>query len=237
MKNILVKQRSTTLLVVELSLALFVFGMAQVLGGGETNPTPKVGIVYVADFDLDIANIKADAGVLPPPPKLPGALGKALPKPPGAPDDPQVVANGLIETMGTSLVNSLKKSGLKSRRLTSAEPVPTSGWLVRGVFTEVNQGNQLQRAVVGFGAGKTDLQVVVQIYDLTQGQRFYELNAKDQSSKMPGAAPMIVLGPAGAAARFVIAGNDLNKNAKQTAGKIAEEVVARTQAPGSGSPK
>jgi hypothetical protein len=35
------------------------------------------------------------------------------------------------------------------------------GWLVRGVFTEVNKGNQLRRAAIGFGAGETNLQVIV----------------------------------------------------------------------------
>ena len=109
--------------------------------------------------------------------------------------------------------------------------MPTSGWLVRGVFTEVSQGNQLSRAVIGFGAGKTDLQVVVDVNDLSQGapRRFYELNTTADSGKAPGAGPTIVLGPAGLAARFVIAGKDLDRNVKQTASKIAGEVVQRTK--------
>src|SRR5919108_2085260 len=109
--------------------------------------------------------------------------------------------------------------GINARRLASSDPIPTSGWLVRGVFTGVNQGNQLRRAVIGFGAGKTDLQVLVDFNDLAQGapKPFYELSTTADSGKAPGAAPMIVLGPAGAAARFVIAGKDLDRNVKQTA--------------------
>src|SRR5439155_7706883 len=99
-----------------------------------------------------------------------------------------------------------------ARRLPSGAPMPTSGWLVRGVFTDVSQGNQLSRAVIGFGAGKTDLQVVVDVNDLSQSApgRFYELITAADSGKAPGAGPTIVLGPAGLAARFVLAGsNDL----------------------------
>lgn len=99
------------------------------------------------------------------------------------------------------------------------------------MFTDVTQGNQLTRAVIGFGTGKTDLQVVVDINDLTQGppRRFYELNTTADSGKAPGAGPTIVLGPAGVAARFIIAGQDLNRNVKQTASKIVGEVVQRTK--------
>ena len=106
--------------------------------------------------------------------------------------------------------------GLNARRLASSDPIPTSGWLVRGVFTGVNQGNQLRRAVIGFGAGKTDLQVLVDINDLAQGapKPFYELNTTADSGRTPGAGPIIALGPAGVAVRFVIASKDLDRNVK-----------------------
>ena len=191
--------------------------------------------IYVSDFDLDAANIKSERGMLPPPPKLPGPLGDALPPIPGTPKDPQKLARQLVDEMSASLVKDLTKVGLNARRLPPGAPLPASGWLVRGVFTDVNQGNQLRRAVIGFGMGKTDLQVLVDVNDLTQGtpKRFYELNTTADSGKAPGAGPTIVLGPAGVAARYVIAGKDLDRNVKQTASKIAAEVVQRTkQTPG-----
>jgi hypothetical protein len=194
-------------------------------------PAAKPATIYVADFDLDAANIKSKSGLLPPLPKLPGPLGDMLPPLPGAPKDPQKLARNLVDEMSTALVKDLTKAGLNARRLTSTNSVPTSGWLVRDVFTEVNQGNQLTRAMIGFGAGKTDLQVVVDINDLGQGtpKPFYELNTTADSGKAPGAAPMIVLGPAGATARFIIAGKDFDRNVKQTTSKIAAEVAQRTQ--------
>lgn len=193
-------------------------------------PTGKPTVIYVSDFDLNAAAIKSKPGLLPPPPKLPG-VGDMLPPLPGMPKKPEVLARDLVDSMSTSLLKDLNKAGLTARRLKAGESIPTSGWLVRGVFTEVDQGNQLHRAVIGFGAGKTDLQVVVDINDLSQGapKPFYELKTTADSGKAPGAGPMIVLSPAGAAARFVIAGGDLNRNVKQTASKIATELVERTK--------
>jgi hypothetical protein len=203
---------------------------AQVTGRNEIGTARKPVVIYVADFDLDAANIKARGGMLPAPPKLPGPLGDVLPPLPGTAKDPQVVARDVVDSMSTGLVKDLTKAGLTARRLGRGEAVPKSGWLVRGVFTQVDQGNQLTRAMIGFGAGKTDVQVFVDISELGQEKPrpFYELTTTANSGKAPGAAPMIILSPPGAAARFVIAGKDLNKNVKQTASKIAAEVVGRT---------
>jgi hypothetical protein len=195
-------------------------------------PTTKPTLVYVADFDLDTTNIRLDPAAPPPPPKLPGPFSKLLPPPPGPSKDPQTLARELVDSMGKSLVKELTKAGFNARRLAPNEVIPTSGWIVRGVFTNVNQGNQLERAVIGFGKGKTDLQVLVDIADLAQGApaQFHEVKATASiSSKSPGAAPMIVeRHPAGVAAKFIIASKDLDRNVKQTAAQIAEEVVTRT---------
>jgi hypothetical protein len=208
-------------------------GSAKISGQREISapPTNKPTVVYVADFDLDAADIKGDPTALPPPPKLPGPLGGVLPPPPGAPKDPAEVARELVDTMSEALVKNLTKAGLTACRLPTGEPLPTNGWLVRGVFTEVNQGNQLQRAVIGFGLGQTDLQVVVDIADLAQGKPrdFYEVKAAANSGKLPGAGPMIALNPAVGAARFVMASGDLKRNVKQTSARITNEVSARCE--------
>ena len=218
-----------------LSVTLCSCGTAKVSGQRETGsaPTGMPTMIYVSDFDLEVVNVKSDRGLLPPPPKLPGPFGDKMPALPGTPKDPQVVAHELVDSMSMTLVRDLTKAGLKARRLARAEAIPTSGWLVRGVFTEVNQGNQIHRAVIGFGAGKTDLQVLVDINDLAHGapKSFYELNTAADSGKLPGAGPMIVFCPVGAAARFVIAGKDLDRNVKQTASKIAAEVAGRAKQP------
>lgn len=196
-----------------------------------TTPTIKPATVYVSDFEIDTATITAEQGILPDPPRLPGFDVGMLPPLPGTAKDPEKLARKLVDEMSASLVKGLTKAGLEARRLTRTNSFPSSGWLVRGVFTEVNQGNQLRRALIGFGQGKTDLQVCVDFNDLSQGRPkpFYQLSTSADSGKAPGAGPMIVFGPAGAAARFVIAGKDLDRNVKQTASRIAEQLLQRSR--------
>jgi len=87
--------------------------------------------------------------------------------------------------------------------------------------------------MIGFGEGQTDVQVVAVVHDLSQGlpKPLYELATDASSGSKPGAAPTLVLGPYGAAARFVMAGHDLEKNVKQTAAEIAGRLARHIQAP------
>src|SRR5262245_22288882 len=116
------------------STGLFGCATAQVFPCHEitTVVTSKPAFVYVAEFNIDAANIKTDPAAPPPPPKLPGLLGKALPPPPGAPRDPQTLVRDLVDSMSKSLVKELTQTGLDARRLAPGEAIPNSGWLVRG---------------------------------------------------------------------------------------------------------
>ncbi len=183
-------------------------------------------IICVADFELDVQNIQHEDGILF---IRPGPIGRVSRRVSGESQDPEARARKLVELMAQSLVKELKQAGFAATRLSPHARLPASGWLVRGVFTEVQEGNRVRRAMIGFGAGQTDVQVVVGIDNLSQGapQPLYELETEARSGKAPGAAPTLVLSPYGAAARFVMAGKDLEKNVKQTATQIAAQVKTR----------
>lgn len=186
----------------------------------------KPAVIYVADFDLWAESIKHEGGILS---SRPGPVGRVGERLSGASQNPQARAHTLVVLMADSIVKDLTKAGHTATRLAPGTPLPTDGWLVRGVFTEVQEGNRLRRAMIGFGTGQTDLQVVAGIANLSQGapQPLYEVATEASSGKTPGAAPTLVLGPYGAAARFVMAGEDLEKNVKQTAAQIAAQVTKR----------
>jgi hypothetical protein len=192
-------------------------------------PTTRPTAVYVADFELEASNVRAERGLLPPLPPPPPGLGEVLPRLPGSPREPAARARALVELMSKSLVKALSDANVSVRRLGRSEQPPSSGWLVRGVFTSVQEGNQLRRAVIGFGAGATK-QVIATIDDLTQGAPtpMYEVTTKADSGKLPGAA--ITLNPYVAAARFVLSDRDLDRNVTQTAAQIAEHTVQRVRA-------
>jgi len=141
-------------------------GTATVAERRDVGPAPAASpaIIYVADFDLDTHNIRSDQRVLPPLPlpPPPGRLG-GLPRPLGTPKEPAERAREIVNLMSTSLVDDLTKAGFVARRLSATEPRPSVGWLVRGVFTEVDEGSRMRRAVIGMGAGRTQMQIVVAI--------------------------------------------------------------------------
>jgi hypothetical protein len=194
-------------------------------------PAGKPAAVYVADFDLGAQNIQHEENRLEKHPALLGHIGKRLS---GESADPATRARQLEDLMANSLVEDLHKAGFAAARLAPGEATSRTRWLVRGVFTEVQEGNRLRRAVIGFGQGATDLQVITKVDNLSLGQPrpFYEVETEASSGQGPGAGPTIALGPYGAAARFVMAGKDVDQNVKQTAAQIADHVtkqVGQTQ--------
>jgi hypothetical protein len=193
-------------------------------------PFSRPKVVYVMDFELWAQNIKHEEGVLS---GRIGPVGRIGDRLSGNTGDPAARARQLVELMSASLVKELSRSGFNAVHLQAGVPAPTEGWLLRGVFTEVEEGNRLRRAMIGFGEGQTDLQVVANVQDLSKGpaKPVYEIATDAASGDKPGAAPTLVLSPYGAAARFVMAGRDLDKNVKQTAAQIAQRMAKRVQQP------
>ena len=202
-------------------------GSAEVTGGRTFAAAPpgKPTVVYVADFDLQAQDIKHEQGLLPQRSGSSGPVRRLLHK------DPATRAQELVDLMSRSLIKDLCQAGFNAVRLRPGDRLPSEGWLLRGVFAEAQEGNRLRRAMIGFGAGQTDLQVITGMDNLSQGppKPLYEIDTHADSGNAPGAAPTIVLGPYGAAARFVMAGKDLDKNVKQTAAKITDEIARRIE--------
>lgn len=203
---------------------------AQIASEHELAPpvTAKPTAVYVADFELWAEEIQHQEGILS---GRIGPVGRLADRLYGSSSDPAARARQLVDLMANSLVKELTKADFNAVRLQPGAPVPTEGWLLQGVFTEVQEGNRLRRALIGFGQGQTDIQVVANVQDLSKGpaKPLYEVTTDATSGDKPGAAPMLVLSPYGAAARFVLAGRDLDTNVKQTAAQIAERMAKRVQ--------
>jgi hypothetical protein len=117
----------------------------------------KNSTVWVSDFELDAQDVKVDKG---------GVIGEVRPGILERPkkrreQDPQAQAKKLVDLMSNSIVEDLQKAGYRSQRLETGESRPTSGAWVHGVFTEVDEGNRRRRAIIGFGAGKTTMDLYV----------------------------------------------------------------------------
>lgn len=178
-------------------------------------------LVYVADFDLEAENYKGDTSLVSKLPEInvprPHIIRKKK-------ETPSERAQDIVNLMSNSLVKDLNKNGYTAKRLQPNEPEPTSGWVVRGVFTEVQEGNRMHRAVIGFGSGADKMEVHASAADASNSQQpLYSVNTGKKSGKMPGAA--ITLSPIVFGAKFVMEKNAPERTVKSAAAQISKELV------------
>jgi len=187
-------------------------------------PPTAPRIIYAMDFDLQPGSFQAESGILPISPisaEVPGAF--TIPRILGVPEDSGDRERELLKLMSSALVDDLTSAGLNARFL------PSEGWLVRGAFVQVDEGNRLRRALIGFGSGATRLRVIVWVSDLRHGSSgpFCALDTSTHSSRKPGA--VLSFDPYVVAARFVIDGLDLDTNVTQIAAQIADDISERSR--------
>jgi hypothetical protein len=186
-------------------------------------PGEKPSVIYVADFGLVPGAIGDEKGVLSEVPIIRQPADELLygQKP------PTERAHELVELMSISLVKDIEKAGHRAVRYEPTATLPTNGWLVRGMYTKVQEGNRLRRSLVGFGVGKTDVQVVTVFNDLSQGppEPICQVDTTATDGELPGVGPTLILTPYGATARFLLAGTDLDRNVRATATRVKEALV------------
>jgi hypothetical protein len=182
--------------------------------------SPTSTVIYVSDFELDSENFQTDQSMNRAhqrPHVLNGPLRQNR--------DPATQAQNLVNIMATDIVQNLTKAGYKAQRLAAADVRPSEGVWVHGVFTELNEGNRLQRAVIGFGTGRTKMDLYVTMNDLSRPhQPLYTSATSGESGKKPGAA--ITMNPYVAAAKFVMEKNAPEKTIKKTGGEISKDIIA-----------
>ena len=190
--------------------------------------TSRPTVIYVADFELPAGAIQSQDGLLS---GRRGRVGQAADRLYGKSSDPDTRAQQLVALMSKSLLANLSKSGFQAVRQPPDAPFPTQGWLLRGSFSLVQEGNRLQRSVIGMGAGQTDIKVLTCVNDLSQGppKPLWEIATDANSGDKVGDGATLAFGPYGAAVAFVRAGQDVEKNVKQTASEIASQVAQHIQ--------
>jgi Domain of unknown function (DUF4410) len=201
----------------------------RVTGGRELAAVPEVSptIIYVSDFTLDPQTLKPETGILPlwPINSTKSDESETLfPRLLGVPIERTVRARELVQLMTDSIVEDLRNLGLNADRLTPASQAPAEGWLVRGSFIQTDEGDRIRRVLVGFGEGKTELQMLVSLNQLGAGvpRPFCEVGTTAHSRSGPGA--MVSIDPFEALGRFLAEGLDLDKNVMETARRIAREI-------------
>lgn len=203
----------------------------------QLQPVSMPEMIYVADFELDATDVKESSGVLGGGGPLKGGVlnreGGILHREGGGllnrQESPSETARRLVDILAESLVKELASHSLPAARVLAGQSTPRKGWLIRGQFVEVDKGNRIQRAVIGFGQGATHMEVQVNVANLNTypDTPFLLFGTEATSGKKPGA--VVTLNPYVAAAKFVMTKNATDKDVRHTATQISDEIIKYMQ--------
>lgn len=192
-----------------------------------TAPDAPKRPVYVRDFLFDTQNLKPDEGLLGRREGPVGRLRQGLK--PGA--DPAAKAQELVTLLSNTVVTGLNSAGIQASRLEPGSFTLQNGLLVGGEFLEVDEGNRMRRAMVGFGAGSEEVKVQVQVYDLARDPStpFLVYGTGEEGRKGPGAVAF--RNPYAAAARYVLSRRATEKDVVKLGNQIAADLVKISEQP------
>jgi hypothetical protein len=193
-------------------------------------PALRPGRVFVYDFSVTAADVTENQGL------FQGLYNSAL----SATTENQrelTIGRDVQNQMAEELVAGIRDLGLPAQRATNGTPLPPDAIAVTGLFLNVDEGNRLQRTVIGFGAGGSAVDAQVEVYAPSGSRitKLLEFNTHADSGKMPGAAVTAGVGAAasggmtaGAAAANVgtSAVKGYRSQVEQMAGRSADQAVA-----------
>lgn len=165
----------------------------------ETRRLPRPDLVVVHEFSVSPDQVALDHN-----------MGLRLQEVMGSQSDASErlrVAREISRIVSQELVKDLQKQGLNVVSA-SASPGGTGRTLdIEGQFFSIDEGNQRQRMIIGFGLGASEVRVLVQAFEGTGAgngrQLVDDFYITTQSSRRPGLGPM---GGGGAVAGNAVAG-------------------------------
>lgn len=232
----------------------------------QTAPRPQPAIappagsvvVYVSDFDLDVANHKpSPKPVLRASPgsnsgssanprsgvkkNAPSAPASATPQVPESPENsteetPADRANALVNAMSENLIRALTQAGYDGRRLPSGAPLPKQGLRIRGVFAEADERNRARRLLVGGQPVSANMILFVGVNNLARPEQpLYELAVPPDND--PSHGPVITVTSYAPASRFELSRDPSGEEFRKIATQIAADFTALLNANRLSSPQ
>jgi hypothetical protein len=206
------------------TLISFIAAGAALLLAGCTTPPTKVTNprpVVVRDFAFDVSRDHEDTGLLA---RRQGPV-KRMAEAVHPSETPEEKAARLSALLSESIAKELTALNLPATRQPIGVALPANALLVQGQFLEMDEGNRLRRAIIGFGAGSSEVTVEVSVFDLAQNaeQPALTFGTGHHSKPMPGA--IIFLNPYAMAARFVLSRNATGKDVRKLGKEIARNLA------------
>jgi hypothetical protein len=152
---------------------------------------PRPDVIMVYDFAASPEEVKLDTG-------LSAELMQKYQQHKGMSPTAQEIKLGhkVAEAVADELVKKIRSYGLWAERGFGYPHGKGKVLMVKGQFVSIDQGNRTERVAVGLGAGRSDVQANVQVYELTpQGlQQVDSMRADAKSGYKPGMAEMMGAG-------------------------------------------
>jgi len=152
---------------------------------------PRPDLIMVYDFAVSPDEVKLDTG-------LSAELMQKYEQHKGVSPTAQEIKLGhkVAEAVADELVKKIRSYGLWAERGFGYPYGKGKVLMVKGQFVSIDQGNRTERVAIGLGAGRTDVQANVQVYELTpQGMKEVDtLRGAAKSSYKPGMAEMMGVG-------------------------------------------
>jgi hypothetical protein len=181
----------------------------------QNESTSKSTVVYVSDFELEVAPQKDEK---------PSARGNTTAA--SGPDEKKKEtaaeqAKRLVDGLASNLASALENAGYTVHRLRPGDPRPETGVRIQGVFTQVDEQSRLRKAIIGSGLEPAGLQVFFCVGNLARpDQEFYEITGPKSADNKFG--PIITVSPYAPVAKF-----DVDREANDLALKdLSAKMVA-----------
>jgi len=213
-------------------------------------------IVYVSDFDLDVAQRK-------PSPKTaattrtssrskPGSTSRSpsgVPRNGSSPEyastnsqsteaealetpkeeTPADQANALVKAVSDNIIRALTQAGLDARRLGANSPLPKAGVRVRGVFAEADEMNRARRLLVGGETVGPNIILYVGVNNLKNPEQpLYVLADPPANDARHG--PVITVTSYSPAARYELSRDPSGEELQKVSQRIAADLSALVSA-------
>jgi hypothetical protein len=164
-------------------------GSSQIETGDAMLLRPQV--IIVQDFAVAPGEVQLDPG-------LSGTVRETVGAAQGSPRTGKEIEVGrqVANALADKLVIEIRDLGFKAERGASLPPGVATGLIISGQFVGVDQGNQTERVALGLGAGRSDVRVRAQVFDVTpQGRRLAdEIEVDAKSGLQPGMAETMGMG-------------------------------------------
>jgi uncharacterized membrane protein len=186
-------------------------------------PVVRPSQVLIYDFAITAADVSENQGLF--------AVARHSLSSTTKNDRELAIARTVQSRMVEDLVKGIRDLGLPTQRATQGAVLPTDAVAITGLFLNIDEGDQLQRTVLGLGAGQSTVDTKVEVYapSISSPTKLLEFSTHADSGAAPGA---LVTGGVGAAVSGGMTAGIATANLGISAGKgyrsQVEQMTARS---------